>query len=129
MKPITREWLTLAQKDLAGCQKLLGDDFLTNIVCFHAQQAVEKSLKAIVEEFEIGFVKTHNLVHLFERIKEVVQFELDEDTLKALNEVYISVRYPGEFGLLPHGEPTVEDARLFYQFAQTVFNAVTFKLE
>lgn len=58
MKPVTHEWLIFAQKDLAGCERMRGDDFLTTIVSFHAQQAVEKSFKAIIEEFELGFIRT-----------------------------------------------------------------------
>jgi HEPN domain-containing protein len=31
------------------------------MVCFHAQQAVEKSLKAVLFERQMGFGKTHDL--------------------------------------------------------------------
>lgn len=125
MKPITREWLKFAEKDLVSCERLLDDPFLAGIVCFHAQQAVEKSFKAVVEEFEIGFVKTHDLVNLFGQVKERLEFELDTEMIKTLNEIYISARYPGEFGLLPEGEPGIDDARLFYSFAQVTFTKIS----
>ncbi len=125
MKLITREWLTFARKDLASCQKMLGDDFLTNIVSFHAQQAVEKSFKAVIEEFEVGFIKTHDLIKLHEHVKKYLKFEPDIKMLKTLNELYISTRYPGELGLLPHGEPSIEDARAFYEFANDTFDKVS----
>ena len=44
MKPITHEWLTRATEDLAAAQMLLSRPDLTNVVAFHAQQAVEKAL-------------------------------------------------------------------------------------
>ena len=125
MKPVTNEWLTLAKKDLASCQKMLGDDFLTNIVSFHAQQAVEKSFKALVEEFEIGFVRTHDLLKLYQTVESYVMGAIDTEMLTKLNEVYISARYPGEFGLLPNGEPTIKDAEQFYEFATDTFEVVT----
>jgi HEPN domain-containing protein len=98
-----------------------GDDFLTNIVSFHAQQAVEKSIKAIIEEFELGFIRTHDLIKLYGIVQSYLQFEVDLEMVQKLNELYTGARYPGEFGLLPHGEPTVDDADAFYQFAKGVF--------
>jgi HEPN domain-containing protein len=50
MKAITREWLAKADEDLAAAQALLAHPELTNIVAFHAQQAVEKALKAALED-------------------------------------------------------------------------------
>ncbi len=129
MKPITREWLIFAKKDLASCEKMRGDDFLTNIVSFHAQQAVEKSFKAIIEEFEIGFIRTHDLIKLYETVKNHLKFDIDLEMVKILNELYISARYPGEFGLLPDGEPGIENAELFYEFARDTFDKVKDMLE
>ena len=129
MKQITREWLTFARKDIASCKRLLGDDFLTSVVAFHAQQAVEKSFKAIIEEFEIGFIRTHDLTRLYTIVKGHLGFDLDVEMIKRLNEVYIGARYPGELGLLPHGEPTVEEAGGFYEFARGVLEEVKLGLE
>jgi len=129
MKQITREWLTLAHKDLVSCEKILGDSFLTSIVSFHAQQAVEKSFKAVIDEFEIGFIKTHNLLNLYDRVKGDLGFALDLEVLNTLSELYISTRYPGALGLLPDGDPGLEDARLFYEFAQDTFEKIKGRLE
>ena len=125
MKPVTSEWLMLAEKDLASCRKLRGDDFLTNIVSFHAQQAVEKGFKAIIEEFEIGFIRTHDLLRLHETIKDYLEFDIDVEMIKRLNEVYTSARYPGEFGLLPDGDPELEEAEAFYEFADATLEKIS----
>jgi len=69
MKPITKAWLERAWDDLEAIKQLLKNEYLTNVVSFHAQQTVEKSLKAVIEELEIGFVKTHNLPRLYELVK------------------------------------------------------------
>lgn len=53
MKPITKEWLGRASDDLDAIEQLLKKEHLTNVVAFHAQQAVEKTLKAVIEELEI----------------------------------------------------------------------------
>ncbi len=124
MKPVTNEWLTLANMDLASCRKMRDDNFLTSIVSFHAQQAVEKSFKAIIEEFEIGFIRTHDLLKLHQAVKNYLESAIDVEMLTELNELYISTRYPGEFGLLPNGKPAIEDAERFYEFALDIFTTV-----
>ena len=47
------------------------------MVAFHAQQAIEKSLKAVIEEFDLGFIKTHQLERLFEIVKEHMEANID----------------------------------------------------
>ena len=37
MKDTTQQWLNFVEADLRTCEKLLEDDFLTNIVAFHSQ--------------------------------------------------------------------------------------------
>ena len=53
-------------------------------------------------------------------IRDRIDIE-NEDLLDSLNSLYIDSRYPGDMGLLPHGQPTLEDAREFYEFALDVF--------
>ena len=69
MKAITQDWINFAETDLRTCKKLIDDVFLTNIVAFHAQQTVEKCFKAIIEEFEIQTLKTHNLLTLYKNVQ------------------------------------------------------------
>ena len=49
---------------------------------------------------------------------------MNRDILTDLDDLYINARYPGELGLLPHGRPTLEDARQFYHFAADVYRKV-----
>lgn len=61
MKEITKEWLKAAQDDLDAIQEILPVEHLAHIVAFHAQQCVEKSAKAVIEEYELYFIKTHSI--------------------------------------------------------------------
>jgi HEPN domain-containing protein len=45
--------------------------------------------------------------------------------LARLNELYIDSRYPAEFGLLPYGKPTVENAKRFCDFARRTYERTT----
>ena len=109
------EWLKAALLDLKNIEKIIDDAYLTPIAAFHAQQAIEKSLKAIIEYEKIEISKTHNLKRLYKKIEHII--ELDKNRLDFINELYIDSRYPGDMGLLPYGKPTLEDAREFYEFA------------
>lgn len=48
----------------------------------------------------------------------------DYTELNKLDKLYIDSRYPGDFGLLPDGKPGVDDARIFYEFAEELFDRV-----
>ncbi|CAN2039102.1 HEPN domain-containing protein [Candidatus Magnetomoraceae bacterium gMMP-15] len=128
MKLITKEWLSRAKDDLDVIEDILNREHLTNMVAFHSQQALEKTFKAIIEEFEIGFIRTHKLELLLERIKDYITFPVDIRFIKRLDEVYIDARYPTDLGLLPYGKPTSEDAKKFYEFAKNIYDSVIFLL-
>ncbi len=68
MKPhIEEAWraLRLADRDIQAFHVLQkSPDVHLSIICFHAQQAVEKSLKAVLFTHQIEFRRTHNLVDL-----------------------------------------------------------------
>jgi HEPN domain-containing protein len=109
--------------------EIISREHLTNMVTFHSQQAVEKTLKGIIEEFEIGFVKTHNLERLLGVVNKQVNLEVDIDFIKRLDEVYISTRYPSDLGLIPSGRPSTQDAKELYDFANTFYRNVKKLLE
>ncbi len=129
MKLITKEWLRRARDDLDVAKEIIVREHLTNMVAFHSQQAVEKSLKAIIEEFEIGFVKIHNLERLLGMVRKQMSLDVDLDIIKRLDEVYISTRYPGDLGLLPSGKPTIQDAKELFDFSDALYRNVKKLLE
>ena len=117
MKQLTREWLNAAGDDLITIENLLDNPIMTNIVAFHSQQAIEKSIKAIIEEFGIAFTETHNLQTLLIRIEQVILMSFNELIISELDRLYIDARYPGDLGLMPHGKPTHEEAKIYFQEA------------
>ncbi len=119
MKAITQEWLNRAKDDLDTIEQIIDEEHLTNVAAFHAQQAVEKSFKAVVEEFDLGFVKTHNLEFLFDSVKDHINFSVDTTLLKRLDEVYIEARYPSDLGLLPYGSPHLKLHSTFTNLQET----------
>lgn len=124
MKPEAQGWLEIAREDLAAAE-LLFQNGIYRMVCLHSQQAVEKSVKALLTECAIDFRRTHNIVDLLSLLstKNLI-VELDHEEAGFLNAVYRS-RYPAEAGLLPHGEPRAPDAVKAMALAQRVLAQAT----
>ncbi len=129
MKAITREWLERAQDDLDAANALLNYPDLTHVAAFHAQQATEKALKAALEEYDLGLLKTHSLTRLLEVVRSRSMLSFEQDMLDRLEAVYIEARYPSELGLLPYGKPTQKDAREFCVFAQEAYRQICLALQ
>ena len=124
MKFITSEWLKSADDDINTIKAIIDDESLTHIVAFHSQQCIEKSFKAMVDEFELASQKIHNLITLNETISSVYQFDFDEDKLGLLNKLYLDSRYPGDLGLLPNGKPSIEVAIGFQKLAKEIYERI-----
>ena len=124
MKFITSEWLKSADDDINTIKAIIDDESLTHIVAFHSQQCIEKSFKAMVDEFELASQKIHNLITLNETISSVYQFDFDEDKLGLLNKLYLDSRYPGDLGLLPNGKPSIEVAKGFQELAKEIYERI-----
>ncbi|MFC1826029.1 HEPN domain-containing protein [Thermodesulfobacteriota bacterium] len=63
MKASVKEWIDFAGIDLLAAERLCNDAKLVNVVCFHCQQCVEKSLKALLESNDIIPLKKQGLLN------------------------------------------------------------------
>jgi HEPN domain-containing protein len=98
MKQSTREWVVKAEEDFqaASALNLRRKKPLWNIVAFHAQQAVEKYLKARLEEAGLTVPKTHDLVFILGLVGAVEPLWSAWQTSFALLASYaVQSRYPG----------------------------------
>lgn len=96
---LSRDWLAKAATDLLVCERLLVEGAaFSEAVAFHAQQAAEKSLKALLVACQVEFPKTHDI----ERLLELVALG-DGPLAKALADAPeltpygVEYRYPGEY--------------------------------
>jgi len=128
MKKITEHWLNAASEDLLAAKQLLSAEGLTNLVAFHAQQCLEKSMKALLEEKEeLTNIRTHDLLRLYRLIQTEIELT-DTSSLVYLNQLYTDARYPGDAGLMPEGKPSVEDALLFVNFTEDFYHRIKTRL-
>jgi len=92
-----RTWLARARSNLkrAELDRREPGIFLEDL-CFDAQQAAEKALKAICVHLSVAFPKTHSLVYLIDLIEQAglcVPEEVREADL--LTRYAVETRYPG----------------------------------
>jgi HEPN domain-containing protein len=114
MKKETECWLNAAEDDLGVIREIIGNGNLTNMVAFHSQQAIEKCMKAILEEREANVLRTHNIITLRGKVEKYIDIGVCQDIFDQINELYIDSRYPTDIGLLPQGKPSMEIAREFF---------------
>lgn len=105
---VVTEWLRKANDDLNLADYLLttGTAF-PNAITFHAQQAAEKFLKALLTRHQVLFPKTHDLEQLLELSESI-----DADLATILRDIIIltpygvELRYPGD-----RPDATADEAR------------------
>ncbi|MBM4128543.1 MAG: HEPN domain-containing protein [Nitrospira sp.] len=123
MRKEAEEWVKIAIEDLQSAEYLL-EKSLFRMVCYHAQQAVEKVFKALLIEHGIDFPRTHNILDLLNAVKRLgYTIRLTTEDAIFLNSIY-RARYPSDLGLLPSGRPTEEDARKALNMAKVTIEWV-----
>jgi HEPN domain-containing protein len=99
MNETVKEWLRKASLDLATARRELSavDEPNLDAVCFHAQQCVEKAMKAILIHLQVLPPKTHDLALLSRLITEAVPpWSWPTEDLRFLSRASVDFRYPGE---------------------------------
>jgi len=99
-----QDWLGRAKGDLALAKVPLPEGAFYEDLCFHAQQAAEKALKAVYQHFGWTFRYTHDLENLVTGLKRqglVIPSEVDDAAV--LTSFAWDARYPGP------GEPVTEE--------------------
>lgn len=90
-----RTLLEKAGSDLAVIQKLADDrDIPDDVIGFHAQQAVEKGLKAVLTWNGIDFRRTHDLLEVSGLCRDAgIDVPWSEEKLALLNPFAVEFRY------------------------------------
>lgn len=118
---IVGDWMAKARADLKSARQLLSfaNDADTCAVCFHAQQAAEKSLKALLLQSNLDPPRTHDLSALVELLPRQFAGYFDLDALDAVTQYAVTTRYPG-----PFEEPSYDEARTAVASAGNVYEVV-----
>lgn len=117
---LARAWLVKATHDLETADRALAEPALPDTACFHAQQAVEKALKAVFVIREVEPPRTHLLSVLLDQMEPLDDRLADlRDQLDWLTAFAVEVRYPDV-----EGEPNAEQAREALSVARRGFEII-----
>ncbi len=99
MNELVREWVRKAEADSRTTEResRVTDGPNWDAVCFHAQQAIEKYFKALLQEQGIPFPRIHDLSILAKPLfPSYPEWETRRDSLERLSLFAVQLRYPGE---------------------------------
>ena len=111
---LVAQWLARAADDLEAAERALAKDPLCWVAAFHAQQAAEKLLKALLTRRRVEYEKSHNIDYLLDLCATVEpQMEALRMSANRLTDYAVDSRYP-----FPRSEPTLSDAREAIEIAE-----------
>jgi len=98
-REIILNWLKRARSNLERAKMgKVTQGILYEDLCFDAQQAVEKSLKAILINLNQSFPNTHSIGILLKLIEEAgVEMPKNINQAKLLTTYAVDARYPGDY--------------------------------
>ena len=122
MKNATQVWLDQAKEELDTAEYLLHGEYYKG-ACYHAQQALEKTIKAKLLKKGWELEKTHSIARLVELGKEYrIKLKITDEEIIFIDGIYRG-RYPAEAGLLPLRDPNKEDAERAISIARRLLFA------
>lgn len=120
------EWLLDAQGDLALANVKKTRPMRYAHICFHAQQAAEKSLKAVYLVIGMDIPKTHDLAYLMDMLPDRVVLPPSILMLPVLTKYAVQCRYPGQEMVVTRRDwlAAVELATETHRWAKTVIGQI-----
>ena len=95
---LARDWFRRGNEDIEACRILLGHESQYGLVCFHAEQAIEKYLKGFLGLLSADIKKTHELDDLVGQCISLMPMpELEQFDLEKLSSYAVAPRYDSSF--------------------------------
>jgi HEPN domain-containing protein len=106
---LAQRWLARADHDIITAkQTLLLLDGPTDTPCFHAQQAIEKALKALLTAHQIPFPRTHDLLRILDLVLPLMpDLDRDRERFADMDTYAVDIRYP-DVGFDPSREEALQ---------------------
>jgi HEPN domain-containing protein len=115
-----RIWLQRAESNLRLAQLGQAEGIFLEDLCFEAQQAAEKSLKAVLIHFSDEYPKVHHLGLLIERLEPYIVMPEAVRAAVVLSNYAVQTRYPGDYTPVSDAEykQALEHARAVLDWAR-----------
>ena len=119
-KTAMMEWLVKAWHNLATARLLYKADHYTDIIAVEIHYCCEKSLKAFLAYENKKIPKTHDLVDIYELVRDHIDLKNDLMLLKQITKYHIEESYP----TFERAMPTREEIREVLDFTEYLFEKV-----
>lgn len=121
-----KNWLFRGNEDISVVEELFqsNPDKFSSSICFHAQQAVEKFLKAYLIFKNIDFPRTHDLDFLLSECLKIEKTGFIDIELKSLTDYGVSIRYPDDFYI-----PEISEINYYKEVALKIKSIVESKIK
>jgi HEPN domain-containing protein len=99
MNRVVEEWIAKAEGDFAIATREMAvpDSPIYDGICYHAQQCIEKYMKALLIARGVVPAKIHDLVELHRLLSPVCSdWQWPAEELRLLSRAAVMSRYPGE---------------------------------
>jgi len=123
--PITLEWIVKAEEDavVAERENRVRKNPAPGVVCYHAQQCVEKYLKAVLQNQGRPIPKIHDLKILFDLCDfKHASLVMDRDGLIRLTRFATRFRYPGDCAIIEDAHEAVILMRNYRKWIREVLD-------
>ena len=116
------EWLEKAGRDLKSAKVLKQNDCGNDVVAFHCQQAIEKSLKGYLLKQTGQVAEGHSLIYLCKEASSYhTEFKKRLKDCAFVNQYYIETRYPADIPLVVSDD----EANECISIAEEIYKMVT----
>lgn len=96
VQALVAQWLAHARADLTVAQMVDDERILPEILVFHAQQAAEKALKALLVQAQVQVPRTHAIASLLTLCRDAGYAGAETvDEAVILTQYAVQTRYPG----------------------------------
>lgn len=120
-----KDWIEKAERDIKSAKILKEHDCGNDVVAFHCQQSVEKSLKAYLISKGEGIVSGHSLIYLCKLSeKHNSEFKKYIKDCGFLNQYYIETRYPADNPLIVSDYEAEECIDIAEKVCKTVIDKI-----
>jgi len=92
-----RDWLARARSNLILAQQPKPEGAFWEDLCFQAQQAAEKALKAVLIHYGIAFSRVHSIEALLDLMPPALDVPESLRPAAKLSDFAVMTRYPGDY--------------------------------
>lgn len=115
------EWLILAKADLDSAEILMNSPkYISSVSIYLSHQAVEKTFKYLLSQYDESVLKTHDLMKLLSQLRKHVDILQDYIyEIQELDQYYPRLRYP------TGDKFTKEEAKRSFEIASKIYTLIS----